>query len=196
MPCACRVGGLKGSSVWLLAQLWLCQVRVWGFSLGHSMACSVPGSWEHIPGQLLTAAQHWSHWCLLGAELGSPSWIWGAPAPLGSPSPSLSSISVLAAPTRAPSRALGTPQSPPVSGSPSSELSPAESGQSDQPWDRSHNHTSTPGKLHPAHPCSLGLHSLQAQLVHPLDHFSLLLFCAVTVSHLPSLDAEPFLQHE
>ncbi|XP_032934008.1 rab effector Noc2 isoform X1 [Catharus ustulatus] len=50
------------------------------------------------------------------------------------------------APTRAPSRALGTPQSPPVSGSPSSELSPAESGQSDQPWDRSPKDTSTPGK--------------------------------------------------
>lgn len=49
----------------------------------------------------------------------------------------------------APSRALGTPQSPPVSGSPSSlgsELSPTESGQSDQPWDRSHHDPSTPGK--------------------------------------------------
>lgn len=75
---------------------------------------------------------------------------------------SLSLCPVLAAPTRGPSqatsRALGTPQSPWLSGSHSSlgseqgaELSPTESGQSDQPWDRHESDaaTSTPGKLHP-----------------------------------------------
>lgn len=69
---------------------------------------------------------------------------------------------VLAAPTRGPSqamsRALGIPQPPTLSGSHSSlgseqgaELSPTESGQSDQPSDRrdSDAGTSAPGKLHP-----------------------------------------------
>ncbi|KAL2297432.1 hypothetical protein Nmel_016733 [Mimus melanotis] len=61
-------------------------------------------------------------------------------------------------PTRGPSpatsRALGTPQPPLLSGSHSSlgseqgaELSPTDS---DQPWDRHHSDTSTPGKLHPS----------------------------------------------
>ncbi|XP_066058371.1 rab effector Noc2 isoform X3 [Chamaea fasciata] len=60
------------------------------------------------------------------------------------------------APTRGPSqaisRALGTPQSPWLSGSHSSlgseqgaELSPTESGQSDQPWDRRDSDTTSTG---------------------------------------------------
>uniref|UniRef100_A0A803W0H8 Rab effector Noc2 n=1 Tax=Ficedula albicollis TaxID=59894 RepID=A0A803W0H8_FICAL len=79
------------------------------------------------------------------------------PVPVGSQGSQGRKLQAGMAPTRGPSqatgRALGTPQSPPLSGSHSSlgseqgaELSPTESGQSDQPWDRHHGDTSTPGK--------------------------------------------------
>ncbi|XP_015502225.1 rab effector Noc2 isoform X1 [Parus major] len=81
------------------------------------------------------------------------------PIPVGSKGSQERKLQAGMAPTRGPSqamsRALGVPQSPPVSGSPSSlgseqgaELSPTESGHSDQAWDRrdSDAGTSTRGK--------------------------------------------------
>ncbi|XP_023795314.1 rab effector Noc2, partial [Cyanistes caeruleus] len=83
------------------------------------------------------------------------------PIPVGSKGSQERKLQAGMAPTRGPSqamsRALGVPQSPPVLGSPSSlgseqgaELSPTESGHSDQGWDRRDSDagtgTSTPGK--------------------------------------------------
>ncbi|XP_058710125.1 rab effector Noc2 isoform X2 [Poecile atricapillus] len=81
------------------------------------------------------------------------------PIPVGSKGSQERKLQAGMAPTKGPSqamsRALGVPQSPPVSGSPSSlgseqgaELSPTESGHSDQGWDKrdSDAGTGTPGK--------------------------------------------------
>lgn len=163
------------------------------------MACSIPGS-----GSTSLASSSLLHSTgVTGVcweqSWGSPSWIWGAPAPAQSllPPPSAASLSL-----QHPAELWGPPSPPQCRGAPAAwavSSAPRRVARVTSPGTGA---TMTPAPLVsctplPAHPCSLGLDFLEAQLPqrhsgHPLHHFSPLLLC-VTPS---SLDAKPFLQHE